>query len=133
MLFVSFCEVMEAGTNELIIKKGDLSDAMFLILSGKVQARLRVGGHNNPLGTMGPGEIFGEVAMLSQVPRTADVLAEVPSRLLRLTSEGFKKLMDEHSALAAKILFNMSRLLATRLGQRNADLQKDLATSFVWR
>jgi len=41
--------------------------------------------------------------------------------------------MDEHSALAAKILFNMSRLLATRLGQRNADLQKDLATSFVWR
>jgi hypothetical protein len=132
-LLVSFCEVVEVGANELIIKKGDLSDAMFLVLSGSVQARLKVGGHSNPLGTMGPGEIFGEVAMLSQVPRTADVLAEVPTRLLRLTSEGFKRLMDEHSSLAAKILFNMSRLLATRLGERNADLQKDLAASFVWR
>jgi hypothetical protein len=132
-LLVSFCDVVEAGRGDLIIKKGDLSDAMFLVLSGRVQARLRVGGHDTPLGTMEPGEIFGEVAMLSQTPRTADVLAEVPSRLLRLTSDGFRKLMAEHSNLAAKILFNMSRLLATRLGQRNADLQKDLAASFVWR
>ena len=132
-LLVSFCDLVEAGQGDLIIKKGDVSDAMFLVLSGKVQARLRVGGHNTPLGTMESGEIFGEVAMLSQTPRTADVLAEVPSRLLRLTSDSFRKLMAEHSNLASKILFNMSRLLATRLGQRNADLHQDLAASFVWR
>ena len=126
-------DVVEAAPGELIIKKGDLSDAMFLVLSGRVQARLRVGGHNTDLGAMEPGEIFGEVAMLSQTARTADVVAEVPSRLLRLTSEGFRKMMADHPSLAAKMLFNMSRLLATRLGQRNADLQKDLATSFVWR
>jgi hypothetical protein len=132
-IFVGFCDVVEAGKGDLIIKKGDLSDAMFLVLSGQVQARLRVGGHDNPLGTMQPGEIFGEVAMLSQTARTADVLAEVPSRLLRLSSDGFREMMINHSALAAKILFNMSRLLATRLSQRNADLQKDLAASFVWR
>jgi SulP family sulfate permease len=132
-LLVNFCDVVEARPGDLIIRKGDLSDAMFLVLSGRVQARLRVGGHDTPLGTMEPGEIFGEVAMLSQTARTADVLAEVPSRLLRLTSDGFRKMMADHSNLAAKILFNMSRLLATRLGQRNADLQKDLAASFVWR
>jgi len=132
-VFVGFCDVVEAAKGDLIIKKGDLSDAMFLVLSGQVQARLRVGGHDNPLGTMHPGEIFGEVAMLSQTARTADVLAEVPSRLLRLTSDGFREMMTNHSALAAKILFNMSRLLAIRLGQRNVDLQKDLAASFVWR
>jgi Cyclic nucleotide-binding domain len=132
-VLVDFCDVVEAAKGDLIIKKGDMSDAMFLVLSGSVQARLRVGGHDNPLGTMQPGEIFGEVAMLSQTARTADVLADVPSRLLRLTSDGFREMMANHSALAAKILFNMSRLLATRLGQRNADLQKDLAASFVWR
>jgi CRP-like cAMP-binding protein len=132
-LLVNFCDLVEAAPGDLIIKKGDLSDAMFLVLSGRVEARLRVGGHNTPLGSMEPGEIFGEVAMLSQTARTADVVAEVHSRLLRLTSEGFRKMMAEHANLAAKILFNMSRLLATRLGQRNAELQKDLAASFVWR
>ena len=132
-LLVNFCDLVEAAPGDLIIKKGDLSDAMFLVLSGRVEARLRVGGHNTSLGSMEPGEIFGEVAMLSQTARTADVVAEVHSRLLRLTSEGFRKMMADHANLAAKILFNMSRLLATRLGQRNAELQKDLAASFVWR
>ena len=82
---------------------------------------------------MHPGELFGEVAMLSQTPRSADVVAEVPTRLLRLTSERFQELISEHCQLAAKMLFKISRLLATRISQRNDDLQKDLASSFVWR
>ncbi len=130
---VSFCELMEAASGEVIIRKGDLSDSMFLLLSGRVQARLRVGGHNTPLGEMEPGELFGEVAMLSQTPRTADVVTEEPSRLLRLTSDRFQDLHANHPALAAKMLFNLSRQLATRISQRNNEMQKDLASSFVWR
>jgi CRP-like cAMP-binding protein len=122
-----------AAKGDLIIKKGDLSDAMFLVVSGQVRARLRVGGHDTSLGTMEPGELFGEVAMLSQTARSADVVAEVPTRLLQLTSEGFQELMSEHPKLAARMLYNISRLLATRLSQRNQELQKDLASSFVWR
>jgi CRP-like cAMP-binding protein len=132
-LLLTFCEPVMAAKGDLIIKKGDLSDAMFLVVSGQVRARLRVGGHDTSLGTMEPGELFGEVAMLSQTARSADVVAEVPTRLLRLTSEGFQELMSEHPKLAARMLYNISRLLATRLSQRNQELQKDLASSFVWR
>ena len=82
---------------------------------------------------MEPGELFGEVAMLSQTPRTADVVTEVPSRLLRLTSDRFRDLHENHPALAAKMLFNHSRQLATRLSQRNNEMQKELASAFVWR
>ena len=132
-VLIAFCEVVVAAKDHVIIKKGDLSDSMFVVVTGQVRARIRVGGRDTWLGTMEPGEVFGEVAMLSQTARSADVVAETPARLLRLTSEGFQKLMVEHSRLAARLLYNIARQLATRLSQRNDELQKDLASSFVWR
>ncbi len=132
-LLLSFCDVVTAAEDDLIIRKGDMSDSMFLVVSGQVRARLRVGGHDTSLGMIGPGELFGEVAMLSQTARSADVVAEGPTRLLRLTSDRFQELMYDHSELAARLLYNISRQLATRLSQRNQELQKDLASSFVWR
>jgi CRP-like cAMP-binding protein len=132
-LLITFCELVTAAKGDLIIKKGDLSDSMFLVLSGQVRARIRVGGHDTSLGTMEPGELFGEVAMLSQTARSADVVAEAPTRLLRLTAERFQHLMSDHSQLAARMLYNMARLLATRMSERNQQLQKDLASDFVWR
>lgn len=132
-LLITFCELVTAAQGDVIIRKGDLSDSMFLVLSGEVRARLRVGGHDTSLGTMGPGELFGEVAMLSQTARSADVVAEAPTRLLRLTSERFQEMMSNHSQLAARMLYNMARLLATRMSERNQELQKDLASSYVWR
>jgi len=132
-LLLTFSELVTAEKGDLIIKNGDLSDSMFLVLSGQVRARIRVGGHDTSLGTMEPGELFGEVAMLAQTARSADVVAEVPTRLLRLSSERFQQLMSDHSQLAARILYNISRLLATRISQRNQQLEKDLASDFVWR
>lgn len=132
-MLLSYCDVVPCPKGDLIIKKGDLSDAMFLVLSGKVRARLKVGGHDTSLGSMEPGELFGEVAMLSRTPRSADVIAEEPTRLLRLTSDRFQAMISEHPPLASKMLYNMSRFLATRLSERNVELQKDLASAFVWR
>ena len=110
-LLLTFCELVMAAKGDLIIKKGDLSDSMFLVVSGQVRARIRVGKNDTSLGTMEPGEVFGEVAMLSQTARSADVVAEAPTRLL----------------------YNISRLLATRISQRNHELHKDLASPYVWR
>jgi hypothetical protein len=132
-ILIKFCDVVMAKQGDVIIKHLDLSDSMFFVISGKVRARIRVGGHDTSLGVMEAGEVFGEVAMLSQTPRSADVVAEGPTRLLRLTSERFHQLMDEHSRLAARLLYNMARLLATRLSDRNKEMQKDLASAFVWR
>jgi CRP-like cAMP-binding protein len=132
-LLITFCELVTAAKGDLIIKKGDLSDSMFLVLSGQVRARLRVGGVDTSLGTMEPGELFGEVAMLSQTARSADVVAEKSTRLLRLSAERFQEMIANHSQLAARLLFNIARLLATRMSQRNQELQKDLASSYVWR
>jgi len=132
-LLLTYCELVLADQGDVIIKKGDVSDSLFLVVSGQVRARIRVGGHDTSLGTMEPGEVFGEVAMLSQTARSADVVADSPARMLRLTSANFQELMTNHADLAVRMLFNMSRQLATRLAQRNQELYKDLTSSFVWR
>ncbi len=132
-LLLTYCELVLAAKDHLIIRKGDVSDSLYLVVSGQVRARIRVGGRDTSLGTLEPGEVFGEVAMLSQTARSADVVADSPARLLRLTSGNFQELMTHHADLAVRMLFSMARQLATRLSQRNQELYKDLASSFVWR
>ncbi len=132
-LLIKFCDVVLPEKGDLIIKQGDLSDSLFLVLSGRVRAQITVGGHDTLLGTMDPGELFGEVAMLSQTARSADVVAAEPTRLLRLMSDRLRELIADHPSMATKILYNISRLLATRLLHRTTELQKDLSSSFIWR
>ena len=46
-LLITYCEVVRAAKGELIIKKGDLSDSVFVVLSGQVRARIGVGGERH--------------------------------------------------------------------------------------
>ena len=69
---------------ELVIKKGDPGDGLFFVLSGSLRARLVVGFEDRTLARIPAGEVFGEMAMFTQSPRSADVVAEEESRMLRL-------------------------------------------------
>ena len=130
---ISLCDTVVAAKGELIIKKGEMSNCLFLMISGEARARIKVGNQDTSLGKMVSGELFGEVAMLSQTARSADVVAEVPTRLLRLSSDRLQELLSSNSPLAAKMFYNISRLLATRLSQRTVELQQDVSASFLWR
>ncbi len=84
-------EVLERGAwlnvspGETIIEQGEEGDAFYAIGSGRVDV-VRGGVLER---TMGPGEHFGEIALLAGVPRTASVVARTPARLFRLDREGF--------------------------------------------
>ncbi|MEX2457611.1 MAG: cyclic nucleotide-binding domain-containing protein [Actinomycetota bacterium] len=74
---------------ETIVRKGAVGDAFYAIRSGQVDVthgRARVT-------TLGPGEYFGEVALLLDVPRTATVRARTPVRAYRLDRKGFRRLV----------------------------------------
>lgn len=69
---------------EYLFRQGDPGDALFEIQAGRVEASvLSVNGRKLTLNTMGPGEVFGEIALLDQGPRTAAVMALEPSDLTR--------------------------------------------------
>lgn len=65
--------IFEAGT--LILNEGDVGDAAFIIAQGHCQVFRTVEGREEPLGELGPGDVFGEMALILDEPRAASVRA----------------------------------------------------------
>jgi SulP family sulfate permease len=69
------------------------------------------------LRTLRPGVVVGEVAMYSGVPRTADVVAETPSVVLKLSKDSIERMESEDPELAAALHRWLATTLAGRLGE----------------
>lgn len=76
-------EVAPPGTT--IIRQGDAGDSFYIIESGRVQVEI----DGEPVRSLGPGDSFGEIALIRDIPRTATVHATEPSLLLSLDREHF--------------------------------------------
>jgi len=117
--FVNFMEAQPVRQWTQIVKQGDPDDGMYLVLDGELRVRLMIGGKETILATLGPGECFGEIALFDQGPRSADVMANKDSILLKISSEAFDKLLREAPELSAPILFAISKTLAARIRADN--------------
>lgn len=91
-------------TDEVIIHEGDLSRSLFILESGSVRVeRLQEDGTPRELMRYGAGEIFGELSLITGLPRTASVIANEESVILELTQEGFEKMMNTYQNLRLKL------------------------------
>jgi len=88
-----------AAAGEEIVRQGEPGDRFYVVRSGMVQV-LRDG---RPLATLGPGEAFGEIALLLDVPRTATVRAVEPTELLALNAADFRDLLAGYCGRAAAL------------------------------
>jgi len=95
-------EVTVSAGKELV-KQGTYGHEFFLILDG--QAAVRRDG--SEVATLGPGQYFGELAVLDKGMRNATVAAETPMTLLVLGQREFSAVLDEVPGLARKILVQM--------------------------
>jgi CRP-like cAMP-binding protein len=91
-----------AGTT--IAREGEPGIGLFVIQSGT--ADVTIGGRKK--NELGPGDFFGEIALLDGGPRTATVTATSDIELLGLTEWVFRGLMQEHPAIAVKTLEAMA-------------------------
>jgi len=106
----------------VIVKQGDPGDAMYLILEGELRARIMVGGKETTLSTLGPGDFFGDMSLFDQGPRSADVVANEDSTVLRITAPAFENLAREAPDLAAPFLMSTAKTLAARIRADNKRL-----------
>ena len=113
--FLQYMEVLQLLPNASVFKKGEHGDAMFLVLQGELRARIMVGGKESTLSTMGVGECFGELAVIDESARSADVVANTESVLLKISSGALKKLFQEAPALAAPFLFGLNKTITGRV------------------
>lgn len=110
---------VEVSGGEYVIKAGDPPDGWYLVESGEVAVTLtRPRSEDTDIACQGPGTIFGEMGVLLSEPRSADVVALAPTRLLRFATDEFSALLDRDSVAAFKVVRAMAEVLARR--QRDA-------------
>lgn len=112
---LSYLEVIKVSSFESVVNKGDHGDALFMVLEGEVRARVIIDGRETTLATMGVGECFGELAVVDQSPRSADVMANQSSVLIKVSEAALKKMFAEAPALAAPFMFALTRVIAQRV------------------
>jgi len=119
-----YMELQEVTQWSVLFNQGDISDSMYLVLAGELRARVVVNGRETILATFAPGDFFGDLALLDHGPRSADVVANADSTLLKITSASFDRLTREAPALATPFLQATARTMAARIRADNKRLSR---------
>jgi len=97
--------VQRFGAGEILFRRGDRGDKLFVVLSGRIMIGTRLGpGKVNVLDVLGEGRIFGEVALLDGAERAADAVALVESRLMVIERGDFTSFLDDHGEAAQRLM-----------------------------
>jgi len=109
--------------NAVIFREGEVGDKLYLILDGKVRISREVPGMGEEaLAVLGPGQMFGEMALLDESPRSADANVHDRCTLLAVPKDGFDDLLFLNKDLAYEVLWSIVRMLLKRLRETNDKL-----------
>ena len=107
------CEDLEVEPGKVLCKEGEIGHESFVIVDGKVQVTRK----GRRVATLSSGDFVGEIAVVTEMPRTATVTAETPVRLFVLTRRDFRGVLDKNPNVERKVL----RALARRLAETSSD------------
>ncbi|WP_437479620.1 Stp1/IreP family PP2C-type Ser/Thr phosphatase [Sorangium sp. So ce1014] len=111
-------EVLSFEPGQIVVREGDRGDELFIVLSGLV----RILRGDAVLSEVGPGEHFGEMALIRSMPRSATVSAVEQSELIAVRRADFFEILRKEHELAVKLLWQFLGVLADRLDQTSRDL-----------
>lgn len=109
---ISFLKLKRFAKDEIVIRKGDSGRYLFIIVSGKVEV---TGENNVSIASLGPGEVFGEMSLLSGNPVGATIRVAEPARILFISRRDFQKILHQFPSFQTYF----SRLLVQRLAHTN--------------
>ena len=107
---------------EMIFKKDDPDDSLYLILDGAVRISIEIGGEKEVLTVLNRGFHFGEMALIDNVPRSATVEAVEHSKLLRIRKANFDRVLESDIDIELKVLRSMTQAFTNRI----RDIDKNL-------
>ncbi len=115
---------VDAG--EMVFAEGSDGDEMFVLLSGEIEIKKRVGSGQRLLKVINqPNEFFGEMALVDQSPRSASAVASEASELLVVNQAAFEHLITTNGQFALKII----KTLSERIRRSNLEITELIDTS----
>ena len=97
---------------EVVFEEGDPGRALFVVVEGAVEITRATAKGPVVLNTLGPGDAFGELALIDDFPRSATARQGTEGRLLILYKSDFDALIDGNARIALVVTRNLSRVLA---------------------
>ena len=116
-------QVKEHAAGTALLKEGDTSDFVVLVLTGRLEVFVEREGKDLVLTEANPGTIIGELAMLCGIPRSASVRAKENSAVLEWPDEAFRTMLLRDPSLSQRIFGQALRTLV--------DKEKSLIESLV--
>ena len=113
----------------VVFEEGDPGSRMYVLQSGEVRIVKRVGTRDVTLARLGPGEAFGEMALLERQPRSATAVVEVAARILEIDEAAFADLIRNNGEIALRLL----RRLSARLREANRQIRNFLSADAMGR
>ena len=100
-------EQKQFAAGEVIFKEGDDGDTAFLVATGMIEISQDRDGEKKVLGEIKPGQLFGEMALISDKPRTATASAKGDTVCFLVPQLVFQSELDEASALMKSLVLNL--------------------------
>lgn len=112
-------EISHFEPGSTIIREGEQADSFFLVDEGKVKVCRRYHDEEKTLICLEAKTIFGEMALLSDLPRAATVYAETSVLARKVTSEEFQKMLDCGNKCVTRLIMNLAKRLAVKVNEYN--------------
>ncbi|RJP17149.1 MAG: cyclic nucleotide-binding domain-containing protein [Candidatus Abyssobacteria bacterium SURF_5] len=117
--------VHQCARGEFLVREKEHSRDLFIVLSGEmVVTKTLYAGDERKLGTIEPGEFFGEMAFLDGLPRSASVSCWKEGAVFKISREAFDRLSAKKPAIAYKVTNIIAAALTERL-RRSNDVVED--------
>ncbi|MGB0092217.1 MAG: cyclic nucleotide-binding domain-containing protein [Solirubrobacteraceae bacterium] len=114
---VAWLQRLEVPAGETIVRQGAPADRFFILVEGEADVSRDDGGEPHPVASLSAGQLFGEVAIMRDLPRTATVRAKTDTKLLALERDTFRDLI----AQSMEITPDFDQLIRGRLDARSGD------------
>ena len=101
---MDMAEPVTLRPGEILIKQGELGDSAYVVISGDFEVQKQSGQSLIKIDVRNPGDVVGEMALLSRAPRNATLIAKTDGEVLRIPQEAFEKLLVSSTTAAMAVL-----------------------------
>ena len=105
----------KVGQHFAVCARGRHTSSLFLVRQGALTVSLTSGSHTQEVVSLGPGDFFGELGLLSPGDGNADVITQSECELLELDSAAFERMKKEYPACARSMMHDAGKVLALRV------------------
>ena len=117
-LFEKYGQTIRDGT--IIFEEGDVGDKMYIIQNGVVSITKKIDGKTHQLAELVKGDFFGEMAIVSNIARSATAIASGTVEILAFDRQGFEAMIGKNTKIAMNVIDKLSK----RLQNSNAQIQQ---------